>query len=92
VFLGLSEDRFVIKIGDKEVEINEETLKVLRRYKRTEMTLEQLASALGLESWDEAYELVKRIPAWLLDVEPTMWKVMFKRYVLGKLGDKSSVS
>ncbi len=88
----MSEDRFVIKIGDKEVEINEETLKVLRRYKRTEMTLEQLASALGLESWDEAYELVKRIPAWLLDVEPTMWKVMFKRYVLGKLGDKSSVS
>lgn len=80
-----SEERFVIRVGDKEVEINEETLKMLRRYKRTEMTLEQLATALGLESWDEAYELVKRIPAWLLDIEPTMWKVTYKRYVVEKM-------
>lgn len=80
-----SEERFVIRVGDKEVEINEETLKILRRYKRTEMTLEQLAAALGLESWDEAYELVKRIPAWLLDIEPAMWKVTYKRYVVEKV-------
>jgi len=80
-----SEERFVIRVGDKEVEINEETLKILRRYKRTEMTLEQLAAALGFESWDEAYELVKRIPAWLLDIEPTMWKVTYKRYVVEKM-------
>ncbi len=79
-----SEERFVIRVGDKEVEINEETLKILRRYKRTEMTLEQLAAALGLESWDEAYELIKKVPAWLLDIEPTMWKVIYKKYVLGR--------
>ncbi|MFZ8795528.1 MAG: hypothetical protein ACO2O2_16835 [Acidilobaceae archaeon] len=80
-----SEERFVIKVGDKEVEVNEETLRILRRYKRTEMTLEQLAAALGLESWEEAYELVKKIPAWLLDIEPTMWRVMYKRYVMEKM-------
>ena len=77
-------ERFVVKVGDKDVEINEETLKVLRRYKRTEMTLEQLATALGLESWDEAYELVKKIPAWILDIEPTMWRVTYRRYALEK--------
>ena len=80
-----SVERFVVKVGDKDVEINEETLKVLRRYKRTEMTLEQLATALGLESWDEAYELVKKIPAWLLDIEPTMWRVTYRRYALEKV-------
>lgn len=80
-----SEERFVVKVGDKEVEVNEETLRILRRYKRTEMTLEQLAAALGLESWEEAYELVKKIPAWLLDIEPTMWRVIYKRYVMERM-------
>jgi len=80
----LSEERFVIRVGEKEIEINEETLRILRRYKRTEMTLEQLAAALGLDSWEEAYELVKKIPAWLLDIEPTMWKTIYKKVVLGK--------
>jgi len=80
----LSEERFVIRVGEKEIEVNEETLRILRRYKRTEMTLEQLAAALGLDSWEEAYELVKKIPAWLLDVEPTMWRTIYKRAVLGR--------
>ncbi|MDM7275535.1 MAG: hypothetical protein P3X22_005390 [Thermoprotei archaeon] len=74
------EERVVIKVGEREVEINEETLSILRKYKRTEMTLEQLAAALGLEGWDEAYELVKKIPAWLMDVDPTMWKTIFSKY------------
>jgi len=80
----LSEERFVIRVGEKEIEVNEETLRILRRYKRTEMTLEQLAAALGLDSWEEAYELVKKIPAWLLDIEPTMWRTIYKRAVLGR--------
>ncbi|MCS7107461.1 MAG: hypothetical protein NZ902_05105 [Acidilobaceae archaeon] len=70
-----------IVVGDKEIEINEETLAVLRRYKRTEMTLEQLASALGLASWEEAYELLKKVPLWVLDVDPSMWKVAIKKTV-----------
>jgi len=80
----LSEERFVIRVGEKEIEVNEETLRILRRYKRTEMTLEQLAAALGLDSWEEAYELVKKIPAWLLDIEPTMWRTIYKKAVLGR--------
>jgi len=80
----LSEERFVIRVGEKEIEVNEGTLRILRRYKRTEMTLEQLAAALGLDSWEEAYELVKKIPAWLLDIEPTMWRTIYKKAVLGR--------
>mgnify|MGYP001770689303 CR=1 FL=1 len=55
-----------IKVGDKEVELTDEVLEVLRKYVRTEMTLEQLAAELKLDSWEEAYELVKSVPAWLL--------------------------
>ncbi|MEM1773533.1 MAG: hypothetical protein QXO93_00225 [Acidilobaceae archaeon] len=76
----MSEDRLVIRVGDKDIEINEETLKILRKYKRTEMTLEQLAASLSLEGWEEAYELVKKIPLWVMDIEPTMWSTIFKKH------------
>lgn len=69
----------IVVVGDREIEIDEKVLEVLRKYKRTEMTLEQLAASLGLSSWEEAYELVKKVPAWLLDVEPVMWRTVFKR-------------
>lgn len=69
----------IITVGEREIEIDEKVLEVLRKYKRTEMTLEQLAAALGLSSWEEAYELVKKVPAWLLDVEPIMWRTVFKK-------------
>ncbi len=56
----------VIKLSNgKEVVINEETLAVIYKYIRSEYTLEALARDLGLESWEEAYDFVKRLPAWL---------------------------
>ncbi|RLE88389.1 MAG: hypothetical protein DRN04_17210 [Thermoprotei archaeon] len=64
-----------IKVGDKEIVITEETLNILREYARTQMTLEELAEKLGLESWEEAYEFVKKIPAWLLWTPPTLLKI-----------------
>ncbi|RLG74746.1 MAG: hypothetical protein DRO23_05810 [Thermoprotei archaeon] len=64
-----------IKIGEKEISITEETLNILREYARTQMTLEKLAEKLGLESWEEAYELLKKIPAWLLWTPPTLTKI-----------------
>jgi len=33
---------------------------------KTSMTLEQLAAELGLNGWEEAYDLIKKVPAWLL--------------------------
>lgn len=64
----------MIRVGDKEIEIDEDVVKILNAYARTEMTLEQLAEALGLEGWMEAYEFVKKIPSWILWVPSTLWK------------------
>jgi len=71
----LSEEvKYVIRVGDKEIEINEETLKIIREYLHTPMPLEQLAEKLGLDSWDEAYEFVKKVPAWIIWTPPSLWK------------------
>jgi hypothetical protein len=64
-----------IKIGDKELVIDAKLLTVLKRYVSTEMTLEELARELGLNGWEEAYELVKKIPAWIMWTPFTMWEV-----------------
>ncbi|MGC9072016.1 MAG: hypothetical protein ACP5HK_04895 [Acidilobus sp.] len=55
-----------VKVGDREIGLTDEVIEVLRKYVKTNMTLEQLAAELGLNGWDEAYELVKAVPAWLL--------------------------
>jgi len=65
-----------VKAGEKEIVIDEQVLAILRRYRTTEMTLEELASALGLDSWEEAYDFIKNVPAWILSIEPTQWKTM----------------
>ncbi len=64
-----------IRVGDKEIIISEDTLNILREYARTQMTLEELAAKLGLDSWEEAYELLKKIPAWLLWTPPSLSKI-----------------
>ncbi len=59
-------ERPKVKVSDRELELTDEVLEVLRKYVKTNMTLEQLASELGLNGWEEAYEVVKAVPAWLL--------------------------
>ena len=61
-----------VKVGDKEIEITEDKLDILREYVRTQMTLEQLADKFGLENWEEAYELIKSVPAWILWTPPVL--------------------
>ncbi|NAZ26820.1 MAG: hypothetical protein GU348_01555 [Thermogladius sp.] len=79
---------FVVKVGGKEVEVNEKTLSVLREYLKAPMGLDELARKLGLESWEEAYELIKAIPAWILWTPPSLWKSRVKWY-LEKQGGSS---
>ena len=68
--------RLVVKIGEgenaKEVELTEDVLRKVRIYLHTEHSLERLAEELGLDSWEEAYEFVKKMPAWLVWTPPTM--------------------
>ncbi|WP_460123915.1 hypothetical protein [Stetteria hydrogenophila] len=68
--------QYTVKVGDKVIEINEEVLKVLRKHVHQEMSLEQLAAELGLDSWEEAYEFIKKVPAWILWIPPTLWKTL----------------
>ncbi|MGC9135067.1 hypothetical protein [Caldisphaera sp.] len=56
----------IIRVGNKQIEINNEVLLKIRKYANTEMTLDELSKQLGLDGWEEAYEFVKKVPAWLL--------------------------
>ncbi len=67
-------ERYVIRVGDKEIEIDENIVKILNEYVRTEMNLEKLAMLLGLDSWIEAYEFIKKVPAWIMWIPHTLWK------------------
>jgi hypothetical protein len=68
-------ERIVVRVGEKEIEINEDVLHVLHEYVHTPMPLEKLAERLGLEGWEEAYEFVKKVPAWVLWTPSSMWKI-----------------
>ncbi|BDB97701.1 hypothetical protein [Saccharolobus caldissimus] len=50
----------------REIEINDDVISVLNEYVRTQITLEELAKRLGLSGWEEAYELIKLVPAWIM--------------------------
>jgi hypothetical protein len=70
------EQVYKVRVGDKEIVIDEQVLEILQRYVKVEMTLEELAAALGLDGWEEAYEFVKKVPAWILWIPPTLWRTM----------------
>ncbi len=49
----------------KEIPIDKATLSIVYKYIRSMYSLEELARDLGLENWEEAYEFIKRLPAWV---------------------------
>ncbi len=65
---------YVVRVGDKEIEINEETLEIIREYLHRPMSLDELTKKLGFEGWDETYEFIKKIPAWIIWTPPALWK------------------
>ena len=67
--------RYVVVVGDKEIEINEDVLNILHEYVHTPMSLEKLAEKLGLENWEQAYEFIKKVPAWIIWTPPSLWKI-----------------
>lgn len=66
--------RYVVRVRDKEIEINEETLNIVKEYLHRPMSLEELAEKLGLDGWEEAYEFIKKVPAWIIWTPPSLWK------------------
>ena len=74
-----AESEVVVRVGDKEIPVNEEVLEVLQEYLKTAMPLEQLARKLGLRNWAEAYEFLKAVPAWAMWVPPAFWRIQAKK-------------
>ncbi|BDC19001.1 hypothetical protein [Acidianus sp. HS-5] len=68
-------DPIKIKLSSgREVEINDDAVKVLNKYVRTQITLEELAKDLGLSGWEEAYDLIKQVSAWIMWYPETIYK------------------
>jgi len=74
---------FVVKVGEKEIPVTVEVLKIINEYIRTPMTLEELAEKLGLSGWEEAYEFIKALPLWVMWTPPSLWEHR-KRWVTEK--------
>lgn len=72
-------EKYKVKVGEKEIEIDEKVLEVLNRYVNTEITLEVLARELGLASWEEAYEFIKNVPSWILWIKPGVKRIEEKK-------------
>lgn len=66
--------KYVIKVGDKEIEIDDRIVRVLNIYAKTEMSLEKLAEELKLNDWMEAYEFIKKVPAWIMWTPSLIWR------------------
>jgi hypothetical protein len=79
---------FVVKVGEKEIPVTPEVLKIVREYVKTPMTLEELAGKLGLDSWEEAYEFVKALPLWIMWTPPSLWEYR-RRWIMEKASQKN---
>ncbi len=66
--------KYIVKVGEKEIEIDDRVVKILNVYAKTNMSLEKLAEELGLESWEEAYEFIKKVPSWIIWTPSLLWK------------------
>ncbi|MEM0066538.1 MAG: hypothetical protein QXT76_01600 [Sulfolobales archaeon] len=64
----------------KEISLTKDVVALLNRYVHSEYSLEKLAADIGVEDWGEAYEFVKKVPAWVMWVQPSYYeKVVLKK-------------
>jgi hypothetical protein len=68
----------VIKVGDKEIELNTALYKIIHEHYRTGGTLDSLGEAVGLTGWDSAYQLVASMPQWVLWFTQTQFEEHLK--------------
>jgi hypothetical protein len=71
--------QYIVRVGDKQIFITPEVLQVVHTYLHRPMSLEELARSLGLEGWEEAYEFIKRIPAWIMWMPVSLWKLRLEK-------------
>lgn len=61
-----AESLTTIKVGDKEIELADDVYRIIHDHYKNGETLDRLADELGLNGWDEAYQLVSAVPQWVL--------------------------
>lgn len=66
--------KYVVQVGDRTIQLTPGVLEVVHEYLHRPMSLEEFASKLGLESWEEAYEFLKKIPAWIMWMSVSLWR------------------
>ncbi|GAY25529.1 hypothetical protein ATG_07320 [Desulfurococcaceae archaeon AG1] len=82
-------DPIYVEVGGKRIEVNEDIVRILNNYVKMEYSLERLAQDLGLESWEQAYEFVKKVPAWIMWISPTIFSLERQRCGSGKKPESS---
>ncbi|MEM3857632.1 MAG: hypothetical protein QXI37_03895 [Thermoprotei archaeon] len=55
-----------IRIGDREIELNAEVYRIIQEHYKYGDTLDKLADQLGLEGWEQAYQLISALPQWAI--------------------------
>ena len=71
--------RYFVKVGDREIEVTPDVLEVVHEYIHRPMSLEEFAAKLGLETWEDAYTFIKRIPGWLMWMPVSLWRYYYKK-------------
>ncbi len=71
--------RYFVKVGDREIELTPDVLEIIHEYIHRPMSLEEFASKLGLETWEDAYIFIKRVPAWIMWTPVSLWRYYYKR-------------
>jgi len=67
-------EKYTVSIGDKNIFLSPQVLEAVHEYLHRPMGLEELAKKLGLETWEEAYDFIKKIPAWIAWMPISLWK------------------
>jgi len=90
--VGVSEKcrEYLILVGEKQIFITPQILEVIHEYLHRPMGLEELAKKLGLETWEEAYEFIKRVPAWIMWMPINMWRMRLEKEGCLELLESSS--
>ncbi len=70
---------YIVRVGNKQIFITPDVLQVVHTYLHRPMSLEELARSLGLEGWEEAYEFIKRIPAWIMWMPVSLWRLRLEK-------------
>jgi len=72
------QEEFAVRVRGKEIPITETLYETVHEFYKSATTLDTLADRVGLDGWEEAYELVSGIPQWLLWLTPSQLEEFLK--------------